>query len=272
MLIVDGTFLIYKSFFNAEKTKKKYQIDNEEKFIKIARNVFIKKIVSLLKQYNEDEIIFFFDSNGDSFRKQLLPYYQKKRQKKPEIVNIIKEEIYSFLDKVGFTFQISEGVEADDLIASYVKNNPNQRIKIYTGDKDLAALVNHNVEVLFEKHRFIRVINEKNFYLYFEVPPKLLFDYKSFVGDTSDNIKGIKIMPKQVVHLLLEFDSIEDFFNEGQCHHLFTKLLPKKDFLLRNKEVLTLKTDCEINIDDNKKSIYGIKMPVNIARKINWFN
>lgn len=246
-------------------------IENEIHFKRIVRNNFLKILSSVKKMVHPTHIFIAFDSDGKNFRNQLLPSYKENRKEKPPELELIKNEIYHFLKVNNFCFQIAENVEADDLIASYIEKSPNESIHIFTGDSDLAALVNKKAILLLDKGKKIQEITIQNFHHFFSIPPALFPDYKALQGDKSDNLKGVDgLFRTEALHILLEYKTIENFFNVGQNHYLFDKLTKYKDKILINKTVAKLKKDCELYFTKEQCSINHFYIPRNIENKINW--
>jgi len=249
MLLIDGTYVIYKSFYRTKNVGKNITIHNDTHFKKIARNNFMKILKNIVEKCKYDHLFIVFDEDGENFRNELLPSYKATRKEKEPELKVVKKEVYRFLESNHFCFQIANNVEADDLIASYIYQHPQEKIGVYTGDKDLAALVNQNVTLFLDKDGKIQEVTIHNFHHFFNVPPPLFADFKSLQGDKSDNIKGVEgLFRTEALHLLLEYGCIETFFKEGENHHLYDKLCPFEKQILLNKQVATLKKDCLISL------------------------
>lgn len=281
MLIIDGTYLVYKSFYRTKKNIPEEFNDNMDIFYKSVRNSFLKIVSSLKNRFNPNELLIVFDCEGDNFRHRLLPSYKSNRKEKPVELLPIKNEIYSFLEKHNFVFQISKDCEADDLIASYVHSNPNKKISIFTGDADLGALVSKNTTLLLEKSQKIKnsnnskqvinLVTDSNFHHFFQVPPSRLAEFKALQGDKSDYVKGVDgLFRSETVHLLMEYPSIEEFFENGQSHYLFSKLINHKNKILTNLSVTKMKYDCPMEFKEESLAISNISLSHSIMNKIKW--
>ncbi|QST02361.1 hypothetical protein IMZ31_23205 (plasmid) [Pontibacillus sp. ALD_SL1] len=272
MLLIDGTYLIYKSYYRARKTKKRFGLNNLTHFKKVARNNFLRMVISIYKEHGNGTLFIAFDGEGLNYRHDLLPSYKMHRKEKPEELLSIKKEIYRFLKQHHFSFQISDQEEADDLIASMVEQNPERTFSIFSGDLDMGALVRRNVTLLFDKNqKEIHKISLHNFHSFFPTPPSLLQEFKSFQGDKSDNIKGIKGLSKtEVLHLLMEYQNIDRFLTDGINHHLYPKISQHEHHIKINREVLKLKTDCHLTHKPEQCQFDQIQLPDILAKKINW--
>jgi DNA polymerase I len=271
MLIVDGTYLIYKSYYVTEKIKASYEVKDDNHYQKIARNVFLK-LLAKVKHITEPRSIYvMFDCEGTNFRHHLLPSYKANRKEKPKEIYGIKDEVYNFLEIHNFAYQIAENVEGDDLIASFVTQCNHPHLKIYSGDSDLAALVCQNVTVYLERKKDVQVITHANFHRFFPVPPHLFPDFKALQGDKSDGLKGVDgLFRSEVLHLFMEFDSIEAFLSEGKHHHLYEKIAEVRDKILLNKKVAQLKKDCKLTVKQDSSNLSHLYLPEKIASKVGW--
>lgn len=271
MFIIDGTYLIYKSFYRAKKIEKMYDVADEKHFQKIARNMFLRNLSKLKNRFEPSHLFIVFDCEGTNFRHKLLPTYKSNRKDKPEELYDVKTEIYHFLQLHNFSFQIADGVEADDLIASYVHQHPEEEITVYTGDADMGAVVRKNVTLLLEKNKKIRTVTEENFHHFFDVPPSRVADFKALQGDKSDFVKGVDgLFRTEAIHLLIEYPSVEAYVETGMDHYLYPKIDQVKDKLLINKQVTTMKTDCTIDVKKEETALTNTHIPEKIAKKIGW--
>lgn len=271
MLVIDGTYLIYKSYYRAKKVKDLYTVENDEHYIKISRNMFLKSVAKIKNKFKATSLFIVFDAEGENFRHKLLPTYKSNRKEKPEELLEIKNEIYSFLTMHNFSFQIADDFEGDDLIASFVEKNPNKKIKIFTGDADLAALVNNDVTLLLEKKKKIQPITSENFHHFFPIPASKISEFKALQGDKSDFVKGVDgLFRSEVLHLLMEYKNMSDFFENGKTHYLYEKLNSQKEKININRKVTHLKKDCPINYNWDQLKISHIYIPDKLNEKINW--
>lgn len=172
----------------------------------------------LLSLPNDCEVICLFDKCSKNFRKTIDPTYKANR-----------EHFFNIGYQTGLAMQICENsnilvdyhaeYEADDLIASYIKEG--NSYKIITTDKDLLQLVSDNVVVynpFIKKNYYRDDVKEK-----FGVFPEYLKYFLALCGDSSDNIKGIeKIGPKTAAKIINSLSSWDI--------NMIKQLYPKYDF------------------------------------------
>ena len=135
----------------------------------------------------------------------------------------------------------------------------------------MAALVNRNVTLLLEKKKNFQKITMQNFHHHFPVPAKLFPDFKALQGDKSDFVKGVDgLFRSEVIHLFMEYPSIEAFLENGQNHYLYAKISAEKDKILINKRVATMRTDCVITVNIEHAHLKHVYLPEKIAAKVGW--
>ena len=175
---------------------------------------FINFINSLISEHKSDYIVFALDSEGPSFRAEIDPNYKAQRPEPPQELKQQLPVAIEWIEKMGFATLSRERMEADDIIASLVRCAKEKGIKvvIVSHDKDLYQLIDDDHVVLFDPIKK-EEINEEKARKKFGVPPKLVRDYLALVGDSADNIPGVRgIGPKTAVKLLTQFGSLEAIY------------------------------------------------------------
>lgn len=202
-----------------------------------------------------------FDRPEPTFRKKIYDDYKAQRPKAPdELVSQIIASRQLFEAFNIKTFEIP-GFEGDDLIGTAVekfKNYPELKIIILTGDLDAVQLIENEkimVETIKKGISETMIYNEEEVKNRFGVFPNQIPDYKGLVGDASDNIKGVPgIGPKTAAAILQKYDTIENFFKNGQEEKNYQKIIEFKDQSITSKYLAEIRKDAplEINIQDLK--------------------
>ena len=142
------------------------------------------------------------------------------------------------------------GVEADDVIGTLARAWPRSRASrciISSGDKDLSQLVDEHITVIDtmnDRRRDLAGVEAE-----FGVPPRLMVDYQTLVGDAVDNVPGVpKVGPKTAVKWLLEYGSLDALVaRAGEIKGVVGENLRQSlDWLPKGRELLTIKTDCDL--------------------------
>ena len=144
-----------------------------------------------------------YDRRMNDFARKVMKYSAEKRKSAREAENKPYEEtdderferereiVFRILEELCVRQEISYGVEGDDLIAYYVKNKlPNEKIVIFSGDRDLTQLIADDVTVYVPQlQKFVTPKNHRELIGY---DHRNVVVKKILCGDSSDNIKGIK--------------------------------------------------------------------------------
>ncbi|EAL3899433.1 DNA polymerase I [Campylobacter lari] len=175
---------------------------------------FANFIYSLKNEHPSDMIIFALDSKGKTFRSEIDPNYKINRTPPPPDLLAQIPICIQMIEKMGFSSFSCEGYEADDIIASLVKECENKDIfiRIITQDKDLYQLIKDDKVSIYSpisKNDY----NEAGCLEKYGVKPSQIRDFLALCGDSSDNIPGVKgIGAKGAKNLLDEFESIEGIY------------------------------------------------------------
>ena len=157
-----------------------------------------------------DYAIFAFEGGGATFRHEIYPAYKATRKEAPaelkEQIPVCKEMI----ERMGFASFAKAGYEADDVIASLVKKYSGEyEIDILSGDKDLFALISDSVKIVDSKNKIW--YDKEGCFQKYGVYPQQMRDYLAILGDTSDNVPGIKGLGERGARAILEqFGNLEN--------------------------------------------------------------
>ena len=273
LILVDGNSLMFRSYFATAYSGRMMQT-KDGKYTN-ALYGFINMFTKLL---NDTEYIFVsFDAGKQTFRHQQFKDYKATRKPLPnelrEQIPLIKE----YLDILNITRIESLDFEGDDLIASCANQFQNDfdSILVYTGDKDLLQLVNDKVSVALTKKGVgdLDILNNENFYEKMGYYPYQVIEYKGLVGDTSDNLPGIKgIGEKTALKLLEEYKTIDGIYDhlgalKGKTLELFNN---GKESAYNSRFLATIKRDIplDITIDDLKIKPYNDSKLIDFYTKL----
>jgi len=207
-------------------------------------------LISVLKKGNYQKLLIAFDGGGINFREKLLPQYKAQRVSMPEELWKQLEELKLLLGKSNITYLQIINCEADDLIASFVSQNkeiyPDKVFDIFTRDKDLLQIISKNVSILKYIDGKVTLYNYNQFCQENDFLPSNYLDYLSLLGDSVDNIAGIKgIGPVNAKKLIQQFHTVENVYQQLiSLPEATRKLLEgNKELVLLNKEIISLVKD-----------------------------
>ena len=223
--------------------------------------LFLRVVISVLKKNRYQNLVVMFDGGGSNFRKSLLPEYKAQREKMPEELWEQLEAIKLLLTKTNMAYIQLVNYEADDLIASFIKQNtknyPEATFDIFTRDKDLLQLLSENINILKYINGKITLYTQEQFYYEYNSPPSSYVDYLSLIGDSADNIEGVKgIGPVNAKILVRQFHTLENIYQQiNDLSDNNKKLLEsRQELALNNKKIISLKNDIpfsSLNCDFN---------------------
>ncbi len=190
-----------------------------------------------------------FDASGPTFRDAIYPQYKANRSPMPPDLRSQIGPIHELVRLMGWPVLAVQGVEADDVIGTLAKAGAalGKRVVISSGDKDLSQLVNERVMVMDTmngKRRDVAGVTAE-----FGVPPHLMVDFQTLVGDAVDNVPGVdKVGPKTAAKLLLEHGSLEAVVAaaSGIKGAVGENLRKALDWLPTGRSLVTIKTDCDL--------------------------
>ena len=209
---------------------------------------FINFIDTLKREHATDYIVFALDSKGDTFRKEIYPEYKSNRPTPPEALTKQLPIAIEWIEKMGFANLSKEGFEADDIIStlSEISKKKGLRVKIVSHDKDLYQMIDDNRVVIYDSIKK-KEINEQECINKFGVHPKDFINFQAIVGDSSDNVPGVKgIGQKGAMKLINEFHTLENIYaNISKCGTPRTQklLLESKEMAFLSRELVKMRKD-----------------------------
>lgn len=193
VLLIDGHSLAYRAFYALP-------VENFTTASGQSTNAiygFASMLINLLDEEKPDQVIAAFDVSRKTFRSDRFPEYKANRAKTPDEFRSQVPLIYSLLEGFNISFIEAEGFEADDLIATLVReflsDDPLNEIFITTGDRDSFQLVKDKVTVLYPKKGVTDLarMTSEAIELKYGVGPDQYPDFAALRGDASDNLPSI---------------------------------------------------------------------------------
>ena len=220
---------------------------------------FLNFIASLGRDFETDYIVFTLDSKEkETFRKEFFKDYKANRPEAPEDLKKQLPLAIELIKEMGFKMLEMPGYESDDLIASLAKLAASKgiKVKIVSHDKDMYQLIDDNKITIFDPIKKIE-INEEKCKEKFGVYPKDFINFQALVGDSSDNIPGVKgVGVKTAAKLINKYKTLENLYDhiDEIKGALQKKLIESKDNAFLSRKLVTLKTDLfdNINLEDFK--------------------
>jgi DNA polymerase-1 len=220
---------------------------------------FTSVLLRILEQENPDYLAVAFDT-GKTFRHERYEPYKATRAKMPEDLKPQVKRMQQMVDAFNIPRLEVQNYEADDVLGSlavWASKVKGLGVKIITGDRDLLQLVTPRVVVSLPTQK----LSDSEDYFPEDVVRKLgvtpeqVVDYKALVGDTSDNIPGVKgIGEKTAITLLAEYQTLDGIYEhidqiKGRAQ---TALLADKENAYMSQDLARIVTDLDIELDLNQ--------------------
>lgn len=218
---------------------------------------FCRCILQLIKSNKPYSMLITFDRCYDNFRRKISEDYKSNRKK---LDNNAREQLnlaLYFCQQIGLPVEHNSQYEADDLIASYIYNNPDDEFVIVGVDKDFCQLIDYRTKMY---NPFKKLYIDRKYVLdTYNIPPELFHLFLALQGDSSDCIAGISgIGPKTAAKILNTTTEIAEM----------QRLFPKYDFssLPQQIELVKLVKDIQLKNANIKK------ININITEAMNFFD
>ncbi|WP_297440510.1 DNA polymerase I [Sulfurimonas sp.] len=240
--VIDTFGFFFRSFYALPQ-----HLRNKEGFPTGLLTGFTNFISTLQKDHDSDYIIFAIDTKGDTFRNEIDENYKANRSAPPPELTQQLPVAIEWINKMGYKTLGKSGFEADDIIATVVKcaKEKGYKVRVVSHDKDLYQLIDDEKVVIVDAIKR-KYINEKACYDKYGVTPQQFIDYQSILGDSADNVPGVKGIGKVGAEKLLkEYGTLDNIYAHTDEIKGATqkKLIESKEQAYMSKELVTLHPD-----------------------------
>ena len=247
LVLVDGSSYLYRAF-HAMPDLRAVPGDPASPATGAIRGM-INMMQALKKEVAADYAVCVFDASGPTFRDALYPEYKAQRAPMPDDLRAQIDPIHEVVRLLGWPVLAVSGVEADDVIGTLAVAAARQGVEVVisSGDKDLSQLVNEHVTIIDTmngKKRDVAGVTAE-----FGVPPALMVDFQTLVGDAVDNVPGVpKVGPKTAAKWLTEYGSLDALIERaGEIKGVAGEnLRATLGWLPTGRQLVTIKTDCDL--------------------------
>ena len=260
LLVIDGNSIANRAFYGIKLlTTKDGRYTN-------AIYGFLNILLSLLKECQPDEVAVAFDLKAPTFRHKMYDGYKATRHAMPEELAQQMPVLKQLLADLGYRTVTAEGWEADDILGTLAAACAARKDDCFlaTGDRDSLQLVSESTTVLLAATVMGRsktvVMDEDAIQEKYGLAPKQLIEVKSLMGDTSDNIPGVKgIGEKTALSLVQTFGSLEGVYQNIDDKRIKPK---QREHLLEDKPMAelshtlgTIRTDAPIDTAEGSYTV-----------------
>jgi DNA polymerase I len=259
LFLVDGYALIYRAFFAMiSRPLRTAKGENTSAALGV-----VNFLMRLREKYRPDYVAWINDA-GTSFREQRYADYKSTREKLDDELqsdfNRSVERICQLLEAFGIPIIAIPGYEADDVIGTLADAGVNRglQVVIVSGDKDFYQLVGPRVALLNPGRGGPASVDETwvdegNAAERLGVEPRQVVDFLALVGDSSDNIPGVKgIGGKGAQKLLSEYGDLDTILSRAadvSAKRTREALLTQADSARLSRELVTIKRDVPVELD-----------------------
>ena len=270
LYLVDGYALIYRAFFamiarplttrRGENTSAAWGITNF--------------LLRLLERRRPDYLAWVHDV-GESFRHQTYPQYKATREKLTEELQQEFDRSVERIEQILEAFRVPlvgvEGYEADDVIGTLASAARGLQVVIVSGDKDFYQLIGPGIALLnpgrggpaaVEEHW----VDQTNASERLGVPPERVVDYLALVGDSSDNVPGVRgVGEKTALELLKTFGDLDAILTNADRipgKRAREAVRQYADLARLSRELVTIRRDVPVPLDLDRVRV----RPPDVAR------
>ena len=265
IIMVDGNNLLFRSYYATAYSGN--FMKNSKGFPTNALFGFANMMNKIINEENPTHILVAFDK-GKTFRHDKYDFYKAGRLEMP---NELKEQFpvaKKMLDAMGIKYYEVDNYEADDIIGTVAKicDNNNYKGLIISSDKDLLQLISENVSMKLLKSKDSIRYNLNTFRKDWNIEPINIIDLKALMGDSSDNIPGVKgIGEKTALKLLQEYGDLEGVYNNLSSIKGATlkKLENDRENAFKSYEIATIYTSVPLDFKTDDLLYTGSKSLLN---------
>ncbi len=251
LYLIDGHAVAYRQFFalpEAAFSTKSGEVTN-------AVYGFTRILIDILQEKRPKYLAVTFDM-GLSGREEYFEDYKGNREDMPTSLDAQIKRIHEVVEAFNIPILELPGYEADDIMGTVARQAEEQDVDvlIITGDRDILQLLSDHVRVQLPawKNRPDVVYDIPKFIEKYQIQPDQLVDLKAMMGDSSDNIPGIKgIGEKTGTKLLLQYETLDGIYDnidliKGAVHK---KLVAEKDMAYISQRLATIMRDLPVELD-----------------------
>ena len=257
IILVDGNNLLFRSYYATAYSGN--FMNNSKGFPTNGIYGLVNMLNKIIKEEKPEYMLVAFDK-GKTFRHEQYSDYKAGRSATPEELKMQFKVAKELIPLMGIKSYEIDNYEADDIIGTYsmmASNDKDFKAIIVSSDKDLLQLINDETEVkLLKSKDYIRMTRDE-FKKEYGIEPIRMIDLKGLMGDSSDNIPGVKgIGEKTALKLLQEYDTVENLYNNIDNLKGATrdKLVNDKENAFKSKDLATIytKVPVEYSLDELK--------------------
>ena len=271
--LIDGHAVAYRQYFGIPAER--FSTSSGEPTN--ATYGFTRILLDIIQKDKPEYLAVAFDA-GLSGRDTVYGEYKGTRDKMPDDLVPQITRIMQVVETLNIPVLMVDGYEADDVIGTVTQQAPDVHFRITTGDRDLLQLLNDNVTVALpsrngpDEEYDIPKFTEK-----YNIRPDQLVDQKALMGDSSDNIPGIKgIGEKTAAKLLNQYDTLDGIYANVEAIKGANrkKLDGGRDLAYISQELAQIQKDVPVQLvlEDCQTHDFDVDKAVELFRELEFRN
>ncbi len=258
LLAIDGNNILFRAFYAIKL------LSNKRGHFTNALTGFMSTYIRVMNEEKPDYVVTAFDMDAPTFRHKMYAEYKGTRNKAPDELIQQMPVIREMLKAMGVPVLETEGFEADDIIGTLSRAAAEKGMDcvILTGDRDSFQLINDRVTVRYPSTKGDVMYDTAKIAEVYGVTPREMLEVKALMGDSSDNIPGVKgVGEKTALALIQKYHSIEYIYaNLGfldVTKSVRAKLESDKDNALLSRKLGEIELHAPVDEDIEKYIVSG---------------
>lgn len=265
IVLIDGHSILTRAFFGVP------DLTNVSGLHTNAVYGFLNIMFKILEEEKPEDLIVAFDVKAPTFRHKMFEAYKGTRKPMPEELHEQVPLIQEVLTAMHIKIMTLEGYEADDILGTAAKRAEKEgySVVIVSGDRDLLQLATDNILIRIPKTKqggteienyYAEDVVEK-----YGVNPVEFIDMKGLMGDTADNIPGVKsVGEKTAAKLIKEYQTIENIYDNIDTvrpDRIRKALIADEENARLSKVLATICVDTPLELDFSECRLENIYNP-----------
>jgi len=254
LLIIDGNSIINRAFYGIRL------LTNSKGMYTNAIYGFLNIMLKHMEDISPEYVAVAFDLKAPTFRHKMYDKYKAQRKGMPEELKMQMPVMKEILSAMNVTILEKEGFEADDIIGTVSRMCKDSEVECFvlTGDKDDLQLATDTTKILLTVTKggttTTQTLDSDDIWDIYGVTPKQFVDVKGLMGDSSDNIPGVKgIGEKTAFEYIKKFGSIENLYDNLDESIVKPaarqKLIDGRDMAYLSKKLCTIDTNVDLDFE-----------------------
>jgi len=263
LYLLDGYSIVFRSYFVFIRNP----LRNPKGQNSSAVFGFFRSLFYLFRERKPEYFAVIQDSTIPTFRHERYEAYKATRDETPQDLTDQIPIIEEILSVLGVPMLRADGYEADDVMATLARRAAAEDRPVYivSSDKDLLQLVEEPVRVLRPEQAGFRELLREQVYEDWGVYPEQVRDYLALVGDTSDNVPGVKgIGAKTAAKLLNSFRDLDELYaglDRISSKSQRAKLEENRENAFLSRELVSLEYQVPLDIGPAELALPNLDYP-----------